>query len=228
MRAAAESMIPLISAVGHETDTTLIDFAADRRAPTPTAAAEMAVPVRAELIAELMSKARRALACWQRNQDHRRTELRAAVRALPDAEELLAVPRQRLDACAERLPRALRANAQIHHTQFSRIAGRQSPRLLHIKVERRGVRLGSASQRLATALKTYRLTHLTRIAGRRDRVTACAERAELAAWNLIDNRAARLDRASQLLAAFSYRGVLSRGFALVRDGAGRPLRTAAR
>ena len=66
VRAAAESMIPLISAVGHETDVTLIDFASDKRAPTPTAAAEMAVPVRADLIAELMSKARRALACWQR------------------------------------------------------------------------------------------------------------------------------------------------------------------
>src|SRR3978361_1596965 len=97
VRAAAESMIPLISAVGHETDVTLIDFASDKRAPTPTAAAEMAVPVRADLIAELMSKARRALACWQRAQDHRRTELRAAARALPNAEELLAIPRQRLD-----------------------------------------------------------------------------------------------------------------------------------
>ena len=64
-----------------------------------------------------MSKARRALACWQRAQDARRTELRSAARALPSAEELLAMPRQRLDACADRLPRALRANAQIHHTR---------------------------------------------------------------------------------------------------------------
>src|SRR6516165_5847523 len=120
VRAAAASLIPLISAVGHETDVTLIDFVADRRAPTPTAAAEMAVPVRSELIARVENCARRAFACWSRGQDHRRTELRAAARALPSADTLLAIPRQRLDACADRLPRALRANAQVHHTDFSR------------------------------------------------------------------------------------------------------------
>jgi exodeoxyribonuclease VII large subunit len=174
-----------------------------------------------------MSKARRALSCWQRAQDHRRTELRAASRALPKAEELLAIPRQRLDGCAERLPRALRANAQLHHTQYSRIAGRLSPQLLRGQVERRRLRLDACTHRLGTALKTYRLTHLTGIARARDRVTTFAERAERAAWTLLDNRASRLDRASQLLAAFSYRGVLSRGFALVRDASDRPIRTAA-
>src|SRR5271169_5775554 len=101
VRAAAASFIPLISAVGHETDVTLLDFAADRRAPTPTAAAEMAVPVRAELLLDIGSLAGRALASWQRNQEARRTELRAASRALPGAEDLLALPRQRLDHAAE-------------------------------------------------------------------------------------------------------------------------------
>src|SRR5881394_2385514 len=176
VRAAADSMIPLISAVGHETDVTLIDFASDKRAPTPTAAAEMAVPVRAELIAELMSKARRALSCWQRAQDHRRTELRAAARALPNAEELLAIPRQRLDGCAERLPRALRANAQIHHTQYSRIAGRLAPQLLRTNVERRRVRLDACTHRLGTALKTYRQMQLNGISRDRDRMNALGNR----------------------------------------------------
>jgi len=198
VRAAAESMIPLISAVGHETDVTLIDFAADKRAPTPTAAAEMAVPVRAELIAELMSKARRALACWQRGQEHRRTELRAAARALPALDELLAVPRQRLDACAERLPRALIANARIHHTQLTRVAARLTPRLLKLRLARSS-----------------------------EIVTALAERGQRARENYLQRRADRLRSAGQLLAAFSYRGVLARGFALVRDGEGHPLHSAA-
>jgi exodeoxyribonuclease VII large subunit len=227
VRAAANSMIPLISAVGHETDVTLIDFAADRRAPTPTAAAEMAVPVRAELIAEIMSKARRALACWQRAQDHRRTELRAASRALPRAEDLLAVPRQRLDSCAERLPRALRANAQIHHTQYSRVAGRLAPQLLRTNVERRRLRLDACTQRLGTALKTYKDTQTSRISRARERVTVLAERTARAMAAMMTARETRLERSYQLLRAFSYQSVLERGFALVRDGAGHPLRAAA-
>ena len=124
VRAAAESMIPLISAVGHETDITLIDFAADKRAPTPTAAAEMAVPVRSELFVEVESLARRTMVCWQRGQESRRNELRAAARALPGASELLAIPRQRLDHLGAALPRGLKANTHAHHRRFSHLERR--------------------------------------------------------------------------------------------------------
>src|SRR5476649_444654 len=101
VRAAAESMIPLISAVGHETDVTLIDFAADKRAPTPTAATEMAVPVRADLMAEMAALTARQIGSWQRGMEVRRTELRSAARALPALEDLVAIPRQRLDHAAD-------------------------------------------------------------------------------------------------------------------------------
>ncbi len=198
VRAAAASFIPLISAVGHETDVTLIDFVADRRAPTPTAAAEIAVPVRAELLLDIASLAGRALGCWRRNQDARRTELRAAARALPQPDEFLAIPRQRLDQAAAGLRRGLRANAQIHRVGLSRIGGRLGPHLLR-----------------------------SNIGHRRERVTAFAGRATRAVRNVIAASRADIERDSQLLAAFSYRGVLARGFALVRDRAGQPLRAAA-
>ena len=223
VRAAAASMIPLISAVGHETDVTLIDFASDRRAPTPTAAAEMAVPVRADLLVDIDSLARRALACWRRNQEARRTELRSAARALPDADEVLALPRQRLDHAAAALARALRANAQIHRVGFSRIGGRLGPQLLRTNVERRRERFTGIAQRLRASVAANIETYRTRIARQRERVGMFAQRAERAVRTLIATRLARCERDGQLLAAFSYRGVLARGFALIRDAAGQPL-----
>jgi len=227
VRAAADSLIPLISAVGHETDVTLIDFASDKRAPTPTAAAEIAVPVKAELIGRVENCARRAFACWTRCQEHRRTELRAAARALPSADALLSIPRQRLDACADRLPRALRANAQIHHTALSRIAGRLTPALLRVALERRRARFTTAAGLLAASLRHNAEARRTMIQHGRDKLATLMERAERAVVASLDRRADRVDRAAQLLGALSYHGVLARGFALVRGPAGQPLRTAA-
>ena len=197
VRAAAESMIPLISAVGHETDITLIDFAADKRAPTPTAAAEMAVPVRAELLASIAALAARQIGSWQRGMEVRRTELRAATRALPARDELLADPRQRLDTLVKRLPRALHANAQLHRTHLTRAAARLTPRLLKLRLAR--------SSEIVVALE---------------------KRGRLARKNYLQRRWDRVRSAEQLLKAFSYQGVLARGFALVRDGDGHPLRSA--
>jgi len=224
VRAAAASMIPLISAVGHETDITLIDFASDRRAPTPTAAAEMAVPVRGELMSTLAALGARKLACWQRGIEQRRKELFLLTRALP--KDILAAPRQQLDALAERLPRALRANAQLHHTQYSRVAGRLAPQLLRNNVERRRERYENLNRRLRTSLVANAQAHRVRLARHRDRLGVFGDRARRAMAGLLDQRFARVERAERLLAAFSYREVLKRGFALVRDGEGHPLHSA--
>ena len=111
VRAAAESPIPLISAVGHETDTTLIDFAADLRAPTPTAAAEMAVPVRAELLAMLAELGQRRRRCLARRPRRAGERLELVARRWPDAASLVRAAGQRVDELGERLPRALAARA---------------------------------------------------------------------------------------------------------------------
>lgn len=144
VRAVAECTIPIISAVGHETDTTLCDFAADRRAPTPTAAAEMAVPVRAELAANLAELALRKRRCALRPVALGRERLEARVRHLPRPEALLAAKAQRLDEMAERLRRALRDRATSARARLDTQSGKLSLPLLHHRVERAGERLNRA------------------------------------------------------------------------------------
>ncbi|MFT0859574.1 exodeoxyribonuclease VII large subunit [Ancylobacter sp. G4_0304] len=226
VRAAAESGIPLISAVGHETDVTLIDFAADVRAPTPTAAAEMAVPVRGELIAEVQGLGARLGGAMARMAERRRGELRALSRLLPSADALLAQPRQRLDMASGRLPRALKANAGAHRLRLTRAEGRLSPSRLAVLVERRRERFELFAARLDSALRANAKAQAERNARSRERLEGLSARLRPAMLRAGQERARRLAGLGQLMQALSYHGVLERGFALVRDASGAPLRRA--
>jgi exodeoxyribonuclease VII large subunit len=199
VRAAAESAIPLISAVGHETDTTLIDFAADLRAPTPTAAAERAVPVRSELLAQTASLAARLERGKSRAMDERRTRLVAAARALPKPDELLALARQRHDAVSSRLGRALTANTQMHRTRLVKTAAKLTSAPIRIAMGRNRERLASLEARGSRALNRGQ-----------------------------EFRRQRYNAAFKLLESLSYKSVVRRGFAVVRDTHGGPVSSAAR
>lgn len=196
-RAAAASAIPLISAVGHETDTTLIDYVADRRAPTPTAAAEIAVPVRSELQAEILNKERRFVGAAQRLFDARRTALLSAGRGLGRPEDILGAAAQRLDRASDRLRGGLRARLDGARTQAARIGGSLTRNLL------------------AAALAVYD----SRVASAWSQIKGRVER------NVDDKRSA-LSSLERLLKSVSYQNVLERGFALVRGEDGGLIRRA--
>jgi exodeoxyribonuclease VII large subunit len=144
VRAAAESTIPLISAVGHETDTTLIDHVADRRAPTPTAAAEIAVPVRIELMSQLAELAHRARNCLGRRTERCKERLELTLCRWPEPKAIFAPMTQRLDEIAERLPRSLGARAGTSRADLNLVAGRLRRDLIDQRIAHLGERLASA------------------------------------------------------------------------------------
>lgn len=152
VRAAAESPIPLISAVGHETDTTLIDFASDRRAPTPTAAAEIAVPVRSELMALVDDLGRRSASCLTVHARRARERLDLTVHRWPQPEALFAPVTQRVDDLVGRLPRALAARAAHARADLSAVAPRLRSELLSDRVSR-------ARDQLASLWRLAELAH---------------------------------------------------------------------
>ena len=217
VRAAAASAVPLISAVGHETDTTLIDLAADRRAPTPTAAAEMAVPVRADLLERTGTLEHRLGASFRRLIAERRTRLDGLGRGLPAARERLAAAGQRHDDWSERLARAMRGRLAARRQAVDRLRPLKPRQLLALKRQQ----IAHASARLAPGRLAERL------GSAREASNSLTHRLGRAAQAALGERAARIETAARLLEGYSYRGVLARGFAVVRDARERPVTSAA-
>jgi len=192
VRAAAASTIPLISAVGHETDTTLIDHASDRRAPTPTAAAEIAVPVRLDLIAELGGKTQRLAGSMARLFSERRTQLAGLARGLPQPQDLIGAAAQRLDDRAERLNLAIAGRLNGARQRLDLCSARLRPAALAADLARFRARLGEFEPRLTGAIA----------------------RALTARRDALDNYAGRLATHSE-----RHESLLARGYVVVHDGA---------
>ncbi len=221
VRAAAASAIPLISAVGHETDTTLIDFASDWRAPTPTAAAERAVPVLAELRAALAMNAARLDRAAARGLAQRRERTEAAARRLPQARTLLELPMQRLDDLSGRLPRGLRASASYWQGRAARIGAALRPALIFSRRDRAAGLLAAAGSGLERGGKARIAESRTRLETRAARLRPHLLRSGAA------RDEARLAAAARMLGSLGPEQVLARGYALVRGPDGKLVTTAA-
>jgi len=225
VRAAAASTIPLISAVGHETDTTLIDFAAALRAPTPTAAAEKAVPVRAELLAGLAELGGRLTGATQRRLGDLRQRLGALFRALPDPRRRLDEAALRLEDRAERLRNALPNLLSRRGAELELLAGRlRHPRE---RLAAESHRLALLATRLEHGWAQARSTEAARLDRESLRLEQNVGRLTAALPRLLAERAARVETAARLLESYSYRNVLARGFVVVHDAAGQPISSAA-
>lgn len=241
VRAAASSQIPLISAVGHETDTTLIDHAADRRAPTPTAAAEMAVPVRLELIASIDALGARLSRALAQGVSLRGQRLRDLARAVPRPEALLSGPSQRLDTATGRLSAGLSLAVSRKRGMYERQAGRVSPTALVGLVGRRREVLSRRAEaldarmarrrdmwhasfdkwasRLAPSLARLVTQAGVRIVEQRKALEAIAARLEKAPRQRFADLARRLEALDRTRQTLGYDQTLRRGYAVVRgDG----------
>ena len=242
VRAAAASVIPLISAVGHETDTTLIDFAADLRAPTPTAAAELAVPVRLDLVAGLDLQAARLSRALATGLGQRGQRLRDLARALPRLEGVLAGPSQRFDGEVQRLGGALGLAVSRKRAQFAAQAGRHRPEALLAVLARRSDRLAGLHrdidnrvdrrlERARVALDKWasRLApSLARVIGDaargtlrdRDRLAGLATRLNACPAKRLADLSARLEALDRTRTTLGYHETLKRGYSVVwGDGA---------
>ncbi len=232
VRAAAASEIPLISAVGHETDTTLIDFVSDRRAPTPTAAAELAVPVRLELAAWIDEQGARLTRATADGVARRSQRLSDLSRALPRPDTLLDTPRQRLDQAAERLPNALIRGVERRRLTLSDLSAPLRPATLRRRVDAEKTALERLSRRLGPALLRGIRDHRLRLEDRsarlspqridrtlvnkNDALVALSQRLSRAGRSQIERLQVRLEATDRLRETLSYKATLERGYAVVR------------
>ena len=231
-RAAAESDIPLISAVGHETDTTLIDFTSDKRAPTPTAAAELAVPVRLDLLAWVDGQDARLLRAIGQGVSRRKEKLRDLVRILPRADTLLNEPRQRLDRADEALPRALRQTVERRGARVAQLESALRPATLRARLKSEDNRLSEWSGRLAPSLtrgilrrkdrlQAARLRStplLEKVARQRKDFNALSPKLDAAFAARIARSAEKVDALDRVRRSIGYEETLIRGYSVVRAG----------
>jgi exodeoxyribonuclease VII large subunit len=239
VRAAASSSIPLISAVGHETDWTLIDHAADRRAPTPTGAAEMAVPVRADLEAGLAQLSARLSGCMSRHLDQRRQVLRQTARALPSIDTLFALPRRHFDEVSAKLGRALELNTLNKRRAFEARANRLTPTTLDARIKDRRQRVMDLiirGERIVERRLDRTRSGLTRIEAQlslrpielrierlSETMATRQERADRAMARRLERLRGQMVEQSRVLGSLNPDNVLKRGYAIVRDETGQAL-----
>ncbi|HEV7545207.1 MAG TPA: exodeoxyribonuclease VII large subunit [Reyranella sp.] len=223
VRAAAASTIPLISAVGHETDTTLIDFVSDRRAPTPSAAAEMAVPVRADLMAQTLDFGKRTMACMNRVLREANLAVSGLARGLGDPLRLIEERQQRLDVSGERL--RLATQQMVNRRSAELAAARLvSPNMVIAAKEQ--LLVGEA-RALKSAMERFKGDTLQKIDRTSDRLEQYGERLRRCGTEMLEHGRRQVDQFGKLLESYSFHSVLNRGFALVRDQDGHPILTAA-
>lgn len=218
VRAAAECRIPLISAVGHETDTTLIDFAADLRAPTPTGAAEMAVPRRRDLWLQVQDDSQRMNGAAARILGVRAERLAALAARLPDPARLLEMKTQTLDHAAHRLAASFEKGLSVRVARARELGALlRHPRALIGEKQRQ---LTDRAERLQRAMLRMPVEPARRLGD-------VAARLQPAYMRVIEQRQAQLDKRAGMLKALSYHDILKRGYAVVRDAQGVPVTAAA-